>query len=223
MPQPDYTELRRIMVEIIAAYAQASEEITGRSAFHDAVIRSMGEVPRHEFVPKDVQNYAYADGPLPIGHDKTISQPFIVALMVDLLAIEADDEILEVGTGLGYCAAVMSKLADKVFSMEIIEELATGARQRLNQFDYSNVEIRIGNGYYGWQEHAPYDKILVAAAPEQPPAPLIEQLKPGGRMVLPLGPLDEEQQLMLLKKDHTGSISMEPVLPVRFAPLVMAH
>ena len=143
--------------------------------------------------------------------------------MVDLLGIERHDKVLEVGSGLGYCAAIMARLADTVFTMEIIEELATGARERLRITGATNVEVRVGNGYYGWQEHAPFDKILVAAAPEQPPQALIEQLKPGGRMVLPLGPLDEEQHLVLLEKDHGGSVRTTEILPVRFASLVMAH
>lgn len=223
MSQPDFTELRKMMVQIIAAYAQASEEVTGRAIFDADLIRVMGEVPRHDFVPQEVQPYAYADGPLPIGHDKTISQPFIVALMIDLLGLDPQDKVLEVGTGLGYCAAIMARLAASVYTMEIIEELASDARERLGRASADNVEIRVGNGYYGWPDEAPFDKILVAAAPEQPPRALLEQLKPGGRMVCPLGPVDEDQQLVLLEKDQRGDVRSTGVLPVRFAPLVMAH
>jgi len=221
--QTDYAELRRIMVQVINAYAQACEEVTGRPAFANKVINAMAEVPRHEFVPTEMQAYAYADGPLPIGHDKTISQPFIVALMVDLLDIDQNDKILEVGTGLGYCAAVMARLGAGVYSVEIIEELAQSAQQRLQNAGSANVTVRVGNGYYGWQEQAPYDKIILAAAPEHIPATLLAQLKPGGRMVLPLGPLDQEQHLLLLEKDLQGNLNTSKVLPVRFASLVMAH
>jgi len=211
------------MVEIINAYAQASAEVTGRAAFGDRVLRAMTDIPRHEFVPPEIQPYAYADGPLPIGHEKTISQPFIVALMVDLLSVEPEDNVLEVGTGLGYCAAILGQLAEKVYSVEIIQELADGALTRLGHVPYDNITVRVGNGYYGWSEHAPFDKILVAAAPEQIPAPLVEQLRPGGRMVLPLGTPDNEQHLIVVDKAPNGELDTRQVLPVRFAPLVMAH
>ena len=223
MSQVDYQQLRRIMLEIIKAYAEASCDVTGRDSVDANVIRSMGEVPRHEFVLEEFKQFGYADDPLPIGYEKTTSQPFIVALMLDLLDVKADDAVLEIGTGLGYQAGILSRLVSQVYSIEIIEELASDAIKRLDQFGFSNVEVRIGNGFYGWQEHAPFDKIVVAAAPEQIPQPLIEQLKPGGRMVMPLGPVGEKQQLVLINKDPYGEVTVENKLPVEFAPLVIAH
>ena len=223
MSQIDYQQLRRIMLEIIKAYAEASCDVTGRDSVDSKVIRIMGEVPRHEFVLEEFRHFGYADDPLPIGYEKTTSQPFIVALMLDLLNVKADDAVLEIGTGLGYQAGILSRLTAQVYSMEIIEELASDAIQRLDRFGFSNVEIRVGNGYYGWPDHAPFDKIVVAAAPEQIPPPLIEQLKPGGRMVMPLGPVGEQQQLVVINKDSYGEVSVENKLPVEFAPLVIAH
>ena len=223
MGQIDYQQLRHAMLEIISAYAEASGDVTGRYKVNPEVMRVMGDVPRHEFVLERIKHFGYADEPLPIGYDKTTSQPFIVALMLDLLDVTSDDIVLEVGTGLGYQAGILSKLASQVYSMEIIEELADAAVTRLDRLGFSNVEVRVGNGYYGLSEHAPFDKIIVAAAPEQIPPPLIEQLKPGGRMVIPLGPFGEEQQLALIKKDLSGEMQEENKLPVAFAPLVMAH
>lgn len=223
MSQGDYQQLRRIMVEIISAYAKASGDVTGRDSVNPEVLRVMGEVPRHEFVLEQIKHYGYADEPLPIGHDKTTSQPFIVALMLDLLDVQADDTVLEVGTGLGYQAGILSRLVSQVYSMEIIEELASDAIERLGRLGFSNVEVRVGNGYYGLSERAPFDKIVVAAAPEQVPQTLIEQLKPGGRMVIPLGPAGEEQQLVLIIKDPAGEVRLINKLPVAFASLVMAH
>jgi protein-L-isoaspartate(D-aspartate) O-methyltransferase len=212
-----------MMLEVIQAYAEASREATGLDRFNTDLMRVMAEVPRHEFVPDEIKGYAYSDSPLPIGHDKTISQPFMVALMVELLDLEDEDVVLEVGTGLGYQAGIMSRLASRVYTLEIIEELAGGAVERLGRLGYHNAEVRVGNGYYGWREHAPFDKIVVAAAPEQIPPPLIEQLKPGGRMVIPLGPAGEVQQLVSIFKDVSGEVRAESKLPVSFAPLVMAH
>ena len=223
MNQSDYQQLRRIMLDIISAYAKASVDATGRDHVSPKVLQAMGEVPRHEFVLEQIKQYGYADEPLPIGYDKTTSQPFIVALMLDLLEVEDDDTVLEIGTGLGYQAGILSRLAARVYSMEIIEELAGTAVKRLDQFGCSNVDVRLGNGYYGLPDCAPFDRIVVAAAPEQIPAALIEQLKPGGRMVMPLGPAGEEQQLVLITKDLHGRVQEENKLPVAFAPLVMAH
>ncbi len=223
MGQIAFTELRQLMLKVIAAHAQVSSEMTGRPVLNPRVVEVMGQVPRHEFVPEEYQAYAYEDGPLPIGHDKTISQPFIVALMVDLLELNDKDTVLEVGTGLGYQAAVMSRLVSKVYTMDIMEDLATDAVDRLRDpAGYDNVEVRVGNGYYGWSDYAPFDKIIVAAAPEHIPSPLVEQVKPGGRMVLPLGALDD-QQLVIVEKDRAGEIRTHQVLPVRFAQLVIAH
>jgi protein-L-isoaspartate(D-aspartate) O-methyltransferase len=179
---------------------------------------AMAEVPRHLFVPDQLQDYAYLDRPLPIGHGKTISQPFIVALMTDLLELRSDETVLEVGTGLGYQTAILSRLAHQVYSVEKIADLANQARQRLASLAYDNIEIRVGDGYDGWPQHAPYDKVIVTAAPPQIPATLLEQLKPGGRLVLPVGSYFS-QQLLLLSKNADGSNSQKIIIPVLFSPL----
>jgi protein-L-isoaspartate(D-aspartate) O-methyltransferase len=178
----------------------------------------MGNVPRHEFVPIELQPYAYANVPLPIGFDKTISQPFIVALMTDLLDISADDAVLEIGTGLGYQAAILAQLARKVYSIEIIEELGREAKQRLNRQGCTNIELKIANGYHGWSEHAPFDKVIVTAAPDLIPPPLIHQLRAGGKMVVPAG-LPDAQQLVLVEKDGNGRVTMRKILQVWFSQL----
>src|ERR1700756_1757064 len=175
---------------------------------------AMSKVPRHAFVPIELQPYAYENIPLPIGFGKTISQPFIVALMTDLLDIKADDSVLEIGTGLGYQAAILAQLARRVYSVEIIEELGQAAKQRLR--GCSNVELKIANGYHGWSQHAPFDKVIVTAAPDLIPPPLIHQLKKGGKMVIPAG-LPDAQQLMLVDKDADGRVAMREVLPVQFS------
>jgi protein-L-isoaspartate(D-aspartate) O-methyltransferase len=212
------TALRNQMVQEIAAHANYVSAETGKSTLAARVMEVMGKVPRHEFVPVEIKPYAYANVPLPIGHGKTISQPFIVALMTDLLDIHPEDVVLEIGTGLGYQAAVLAELAAKVYSVEILEELEARARKRLERLGYRNVETRVGNGYYGWSEYAPFDKLIVTAAPELIPAPLIAQLKPGGKMVIPAG-LMGAQQLMLVEKQNNGRVVTREVLPVRFAEL----
>ncbi len=208
---------QRMLAEVAAETIYVSARI-GKAALAKPVMEAMGNVPRHEFVPMELQPYAYLNRPLPIGCDKTISQPFIVALMTDLLGLEASDAVLEIGTGLGYQAAILAELARKVYSVEMIEELARQAEQRLGRLGYTNIELKLGNGYYGWPEHAPFDKIIVTAAPDLIPPPLIEQLKPGGRMVIPAG-LPEAQQLNLLTKQKDGKLSITEVLPVRFSTL----
>jgi len=182
------------------------------------VLEVMGKIPRHNFVPAEVRPYAYADTPLPIGCSKTISQPFICALMTDLLDVQPGDTVLEIGTGLGYQAAVLAQLARRVYSVEFIEELAQQATTRLKEAGCKEVEIKVGNGYYGWPEHAPFDKIIVTTAPQLVPPPLLAQLKPGGRMVIPTG-LPDQQQLMLVQKDAGGRIAMREILQVRFSAL----
>lgn len=182
-----FEALRRHMLAELAAHTIYVSARIGKAALAKPVMEAMGHVPRHEFVPLELQPYAYADTPLPIGCDKTISQPFIVALMTDLLGVEPTDAVLEIGTGLGYQAAILAELARKVYSVEIIEELAQQAEQRLRRLGYTNIELKLGNGYYGWPEHAPFDKIIVTAAPDLIPPPLIDQLKPEGRMVIPAG------------------------------------
>jgi len=213
-----YLPLRQMMVQIIAAHTHATREVTGLTALDTRVLDAMLEVPRQEFVPAEIRAYAHSDGPLPIGWDKTISQPFIAALMTELLDVHPDHSVLEIGTGLGYHTAVLSRLAAKVFTVEIVEELAEQATERLKSHGCTNVMRRIGNGYNGWPEHAPYDRIIVAAAPELIPPALIAQLKPGGRMVLPAG-LNEAQQLMVVDKSASGKLTTREVLAVRFAPM----
>jgi protein-L-isoaspartate(D-aspartate) O-methyltransferase len=190
----------------------------GKAALDDRVLRAMAKVPRHEFVPVELQDYAYLNRPLPIGFDKTISQPLIVAVMTDLLDIKSDDTVLEIGTGLGYQSAVLAELAGKVYSVEIIDELAQAAVQRLKRERYTNIAVRVGNGYYGWPEHAPFEKVIVTAAPDLIPPPLINELKSGGRMVIPVG-LPEAQQLVLAEKDLGGKFTMKKIMPVLFSRL----
>jgi protein-L-isoaspartate(D-aspartate) O-methyltransferase len=213
-----FDELRQQMIAVIAAQAVFSAGETGKAAIAPRVLEAMAKLPRHDFVPAEIRPYAYADSPLPIGCSKTISQPFIAALMTDLLDLKPEDRVLEVGTGLGYHAAVLSALVQRVYSVEIIEELAQQARQRLTEHRCTNVELRIGNGYYGWPEHAPFDKVLVAAGSELVPPPLLQQLKAGGRMVIPTG-LPDSQQLMLVEKDAGGRTRMKEILRVRFSLL----
>ena len=217
-----YAELRCEMVEQIARHAQLAARETGKAILSGNVMDAMKAVPRHEFVPVEVRAFAYSDSPLPIGYDKTISQPFIVALMTDLLDLQAGDRVLDVGTGLGYQAAILAKLVDRVYTVEILEELADSARRRLAEQEVINVESRIGDGSHGWTEHAPFDKILVAAAPDLIPTPLLAQLKPGGKMVIPAG-IEDAQQLMLVEKNEKGQLNVEEILPVRFSSLMVSH
>ena len=206
-----------MVLEIAAQTVLAGERI-GKYNLDARVMEVMGKVPRHEFVPVEIQPYAYLNRPLPIGFDKTISQPFIVALMTDMLEIRKEDVVLEIGTGLGYQAAVLAELAHKVYSMEIIEALAQQAVKRLSRAGYTNVEVKVANGSYGLPEHAPFDKVMVTAAPDLIPPPLINQLKPGGRMVIPAG-LSDNQQLILVEKSANGRLSTREILPVRFSQL----
>ena len=218
MRAEDLEILREQMLAVIAAVAFEMRGAIGKSALDERVMMAMGKVPRHEFVPIELQPYAYANIPLPIGFEKTISQPFIVALMTDLLDIKTDDSVLEIGTGLGYQAAILAQLARKVYSVEIIEELGQNAKQRLRQQGCSNVELKIANGYHGWSEHAPFDKMIVTAAPDLIPPLLIHQLKAGGKMVIPAG-LPNMQRLILAEKLANGRMTMKEILSVRFSPL----
>jgi protein-L-isoaspartate(D-aspartate) O-methyltransferase len=210
--------LRRHMVELIGIYADLSRDERGTAAIDDRVLAAMGRVRRHLFVPPELAPYAYENTPLPIGFDKTISQPFIVAVMTDLLAPEPGDTVLEVGTGLGYQAALLAELAQQVWSIEIVEELAAEAADRLRDLGYRNVGVRVGDGSKGWPEHAPFDRILVAASAERLPPDLLAQLKPGGRMVLPTGPMDA-QMLTIVDKDADGATRTRKLMPVRFTML----
>jgi len=220
--ESDFESMREEMVEVIAAYALLSSDRTQKERFDARVMEAIARVPRHAYVPNELKEVAYANIPLPIGHGKTISQPFIVALMTDLLDLQADDRVLEIGTGLGYQAAILAELVDQVFSVEIIEELALEAAERLGNAGYGNIQVKIGNGGQGWPENGPFDKVIVTAAPELIPAPLIEQLKPGGRLVIPAG-LEDQQQLMLMEKDSTGRMHSTEIIPVVFSRLITAH
>jgi protein-L-isoaspartate(D-aspartate) O-methyltransferase len=216
------TMLQQEMLQVIAAHAYFAREQIGKETIDSRVLEVMGRVPRHEFVPVELTAYAYVDQPLPIGYEKTISQPFIIALMTDLMDIQPTDRVLEIGTGLGYHTAVLAELSGQVYSMEIIEELALQARKRLRPLGYKNIETRIANGEHGWPEHAPFDKIVVCAACELVPAAYITQLKPGGKMVIPAG-LSDAQSLMVVEKNLEGRVKTKEVLPVRFALMETAN
>jgi protein-L-isoaspartate(D-aspartate) O-methyltransferase len=218
MSEEHFSVLRRHMVEVVAIHAELSSDEIGRSALSERVLEAMRRVPRHRFVPDAVAPYAYQDMPLPIGFDKTISQPFIVALMTDLLDPQPEDSVLEIGTGLGYQAAILGELAGQVWSVEVIEEFARQAEATLRHIGRTNVAVHIGDGSRGWAEHAPFDRIIVTAAPVKCPPALLEQLKPGGRMVLPLGAPDA-QRLTVVEKDIRGRCEFQEHIPVRFSEL----
>jgi len=213
-----FKNLRQQMVAEIAAEAALTVQYTGRAVFADRVMQVMARVPRHAFVPLELKPYGYLNRPLPIGCEKTVSQPFIVALMTDLLDVAPGDRVLEIGAGAGYQAAVLAELARQIYTIDIIAELAQGAEKRLRELNYANVAVRVGNGYYGWAEHAPFDKIMVTAACELVPPPLLAQLRPGGRMIVPTG-LVERQTLTLVEKSPAGKVSARDLLPVRFSEL----
>ena len=208
--QEDYVEKRRAM---------ARDQLEARDIDDPAVLEAMRNVPRHEFVPTMLRMRAYADHPLPIGNQQTISQPYIVALMTQLAEVSADDVVLEVGTGSGYQAAVLAEIVNQVYTIEIISELAASARERLTSLGYDNVRVRAGDGYLGWEEKAPFDAILVTAAATEVPQPLVEQLKPGGIMIIPVGPRSQVQSLRRIQKAEDGSTTNEEVIPVVFVPL----
>ena len=210
---------RRAMLAAIETSVRESAGYTGRSELDADVLDALGAVPREAFVPPAYRHAAYRNTPLPIAAGQTISQPLIVALMTDLLDPQPGDVILEVGTGSGYQAAVLAELVDRVYSVEIVETLATGASALLERLGYDNVTVRSGDGYAGWPEHAPFDGIIVTAAAEALPPPLLAQLKPGARLVIPLGEHDGFQQLLVVEVDDTGEVRRRAVLPVAFVPL----
>lgn len=213
----DAVAQRRAMIDAIRAYT-----VEGSPPIDEKTLAALGSVSREEFVPDDLRARAYEDSPLPIGYGQTISQPYIVALMTSLAAAEPGKTVLEVGTGSGYQAAVLAKLGAKVFTIEIVEPLAKQASERLARLGYTNVEVKAGDGYAGWREHAPFDAIVVTAAPDTVPPPLIEQLKPGGRLVIPVGSAGL-QELSVIEKKGDGTTATRKVLPVRFVPFTGTH
>lgn len=214
-----YPAQRKAMVDTIAALARETSAETGRGSLNARVMAAMHKVPRHRFVPADMEPYAYANRPLPIGNGQTISQPFIVALMTDLLDLKPGDKVLEIGTGCGYQAAVLGELAREVYTIEIVEPLAQESAARLTALGYRNIRARSGDGYNGWPAHAPFDAIIVTAGAAAVPPALIEQLKPGGKLVIPVGPQWTGQQLLVIDKDAGGKTTTRNALAVRFVPL----
>ncbi len=211
------------MLKDIEMEVNLTRHLIGKDALDDQVMAAIKQVPRHEFLPADYRFLAYDDGPAPIGSGQTISQPYIVALMSDLLGTKPTDTILEIGTGSGYQTAILSKLVKQVYSLEIIEGLSTQARRRLKKLGYNNVMVRTGDGSFGWPEHAPYDGIIVTAAAADIPQPLIDQLKAGGRLVIPVGLPYSYQELMVVEKKADGKVETRNVLGVSFVPLVCGY
>jgi protein-L-isoaspartate(D-aspartate) O-methyltransferase len=219
----DYEKLRKKLVQTIEKDVRDTSIFIDKKSLDPRVMQALSKVPRHEFVSKKLRRFAYLNRPLPIGHGQTISQPYVVALMTDLLAIKHGDKVLEVGTGSGYQTAILAEMTDKVYSIEIIKELAKSASTILKQQNYNKVKTRYGDGYYGWKEHAPFDVIIVTAASSHVPPPLLEQLKPGGRIVIPVGSPFLVQQLVVVEKFSDGKIKTKQILPVRFVPLTGKH
>lgn len=218
-----YAEARAQLVEEIEDHVRATSDYLERDALDERVLQAIGSVPRHEFVPPDVRPRAYDNRPLPIGYGQTISQPYIVAIMTDLMDLQPGDRALEIGTGSGYQAAILAALIDAVYSIEIIAPLGEAAAGRLQRLGFDNVEVRIGDGYYGWEEQAPFDAIVVTAAASHIPPPLLKQLKPGGRMIIPVGSRFLTQQLLLVRKQSDGEIVTRQILPVAFVPFTGGH
>ncbi len=219
----EYDVLRHKMVEEVLANVAAEVSYSGGSTLHPDVVAAMQKVERHLFVPASQTARAYLNRPLPIGYGQTISQPLIVAMMTDLMQVKDGDKILEIGTGSGYQAAILAEIAKSVYSIEIIRPLGKQAAKRLKSLGYHNVEVRVGDGYYGWPEASPFDAIIVTAAASHVPPPLLKQLKPGGRMLIPLGMHFMTQYLMLVEKQMDGSVISRQILPVRFVPFTREH
>jgi protein-L-isoaspartate(D-aspartate) O-methyltransferase len=215
----DFTTRRERLADEVAAQMRGSRSETGRDALSPCVDKAMRTVPRHRFVPSGMEREAYANRPLPIGLGQTISQPFIVALMTELAGVSPSARVLEVGTGSGYQAAVLAECVAKVYSIEIVAPLGERARTLLADLGYRNVEVRIGDGYKGWPEAAPFDAIVVTAAPDHVPQPLVDQLAPKGRMVIPVGAQGGIQELLVIEKDAGGRVATRRTIPVRFVPL----
>ena len=223
MAEDAYLRQRQALINVIKADVVGTQDFLEKRELDQKVLDAMLKVPRHDFVPEDLRPYAYENRPLPIGYGQTISQPYIVAIMTDLLNLEKNDRVLEIGTGSGYQAAVLAELVDSVFTIEIIEGLGRQTSERLERLGYDNVRTRIGDGYYGWPSEAPFDAIIVTAASSHIPPPLIKQLKPGGRMIIPVGSRFMVQQLLLVSKDSASKVTTRQIMPVSFVPLTGKH
>jgi len=219
----EYATARAAMLRSIEAHVKETSLYLDKEALNPSVMKALGSVPRHEFVPQSQRRVAYENRPLPIGHGQTISQPYIVAVMTDLLKVNSNSKVLEVGTGSAYQAAILSELVDRVYTIEIIEALSEQANERLHRLGYDNVQVKTGDGYYGWAEHAPFDVIIVTAASSHVPPSLIKQLKPGGRMVIPVGSRFMTQELLLINKQQDNKLITRQILPVMFVPLTGDH
>jgi len=218
-----YEKARKEMVDVIQRDVESTRGYLGKERLGQNVINAMGRVPRHAFVLPNSRKYAYENRPLSIGYAQTISQPYIVAIMTDLLDLNSSDRVLEIGTGSGYQAAVLAEIVKEVYSIEVIGELGISAARRLEKLGYENIKTRVGDGYYGWKTHAPYDAIIVTAAAGNIPPPLFEQLKPGGKMIIPVKSFSQVQHLILITKDESGAMTTRQILPVRFVPLTGKH
>lgn len=218
-----YDRARQAMARIIEQDVRDTSLYLDKETLDPKVMAAMAKVPRHEYVPFLQRHNAYENRPLPIGYGQTISQPYIVAIMTDLLKPQSHHRVLEVGTGSGYQAAILAELVATIYSIEIIKPLGEKATERLQRLGYKNAQVRVGDGYYGWEEHAPFDAIIVTAAASHIPPPLIAQLKPGGRMMIPVGSRFLVQQLLLLEKDMDGKVTTRQILPVAFVPLTGKH
>jgi len=218
-----YVTARHELIQIIEDDVRATSSYLGLKTLDPRVMNAIATVPRHEFVPPKLRSLAYENRPLPIGHGQTISQPYIVAIMTELLSVDAHSRVLEIGTGSGYQAAILAELVNEVYSIEIIKPLAEQAASRLTRLGYHKVKTLQGDGYYGWEQHAPFDAIIVTAAASHVPPPLIKQLKEGGRMIIPVGSPFMAQELLLVKKEEGDNITTRQILPVRFVPLTGKH
>ncbi len=221
--ESDYALQREELVNLIEEDVRATSLYLKKQALDPRVMQAINTVHRHALVPTKQRKSAYLNRPLPIGFGQTISQPYIVAIMTDLLNPQPEDKVLEIGTGSGYQAAILSQLVREVYTIEIIESLGKRAKKDLVQLGYYNIKSKIGGGYYGWKEHAPFDSIVITAASSHVPPPLIKQLKPGGRMIIPVGSNFLTQQLLLISKNEEGAVTTEQILPVRFVPLTGGH
>jgi protein-L-isoaspartate(D-aspartate) O-methyltransferase len=217
--EPTNAEQRAHLAREVRAHIRAAAGETGVEDLDEALFEAIATVPRHEFVPLQLRPFAYLDIPLPVSREQNIAQPFLIALMTQLAQVKKDDVVFETGTGAGYHAAILARLAKKVYSVEVVEPLAKSARDKLRKLGFTSVEVQAGDGYYGWPAKGPFDVIIIKEAVREIPAPLLNQLKPGGRLVAPVGPYDQGQMLKLVTKDGNGRIRQRNILPVRFSPL----